>query len=408
MNYKKLALAKVLKENDMELLSKLSVEQFTDRNSKTIYRAILAYKRKYSKVPAFSVLTASIENQLSMEQAKILTGYIDNLELTEVSELSDDELLEGISENFTIISVDRNIEALVEAGAARDSAEIKRIVSELSANVTMGTVKALEARDIEFSADVVKSLDSFIPSMRTSGTKLSGVVLMSGSSGGGKSILAMNQALYSYTEERADILYMNLEMAAGEQMARMLSHITATPFGDIYKSDLTDKETTHWNMQKNSFFNRPNKFKMINMTLNRDDIFSALEAEMLTGLDLCVLDYLQIVDNTDSSEQWKFIETLVKQLHQFALANGIVIVTPIQINESDIKEDTNEIKLTTRGSRELEFTSSLWLHIHQNSEEYTQGVCRLFTIKSRHAKKHIYMMETRFEVMTFTDTGVVI
>jgi len=204
------------------------------------------------------------------------------------------------------------------------------------------------------------------------------------------------------------MLYLNIELPENEMMARMLSHYYMTPFSEIYNPNLAPAEIKMWQDRKDEMFSRTNKFRMANTTLDSEIIKQFIIQEHATGLDMVIIDYIQLVENSSNIEQWKFIQNFVKELHQLTMKLGIVVILPIQINTVDVKEEEGTIKLTTRGSRELEFTSSLWLHIHQSPQEKQDNVARLFTIKSRHSAKPIYVCETEFANMRFNDVGVTV
>ena len=407
MNFKKLALAKVLTDKDLSTLLKLKIEYFTDRNSKFIYKTLKSYVTKFNKIPSVEVLSAAIESHVDRDKATIYIGYLEGLTLVDGKDISYEELEAGLSEDSIVRAVDVTIAEIVEAAQAKDSEALKQLLTTLNEKVFTPSIEVQDAKDVAFSIDNIQSVDCYLDTIKLSGTQLFGVVLISGSSGGGKSIWALNQAIHSYNQG-LDILYINLELGGNEQMARMLSHIDQKPFGEIYTPNLSQADLDKYNARKREYFSKANKFKMINANAYKSDIISIIRDEAKSGLELVVLDYIQLVGNDSMDKDWQFISNLVKDLHRLSLELGIVIITPIQINAADVKEEQNEISLTTRGSRELEFSSSLWFHIHQSREEYAEKVARLFTIKSRHSDKKIYMLSTVFDKMSFEDTGVML
>ena len=218
----------------------------------------------------------------------------------------------------------------------------------------------------------------------------------------GKSVMAMNQALHSYKQGN-DVLYINLELSQNEAMARMLACELHVPFQDIY-TDLDEREVTYYNNKKAEVFSRPNKFKMVNCGVDAQRIMDLIRDEHTSGLQLVVIDYLQIVENENYDEQWKFLSKFVKDLHRLTLELGICILTPIQINE--VTEKNGNVSVTARGAQELNFTASLWFHLHQNEEEAKNNLARMFTIKSRHSQRKTYVLQTDFEHMKFHATGL--
>ena len=187
-------------------------------------------------------------------------------------------------------------------------------------------------------------------------------------------------------------------------MARILSKELEVPFEDIYK-DLSPDEVAYYNQKKAEIFSRPNKFKMVNCPVDDEFIEQTIRSEVLTGCDVVVIDYIQLTENSNFEENWKFLQRFVKKLHQLTLELGITVITPVQVNE--IKDKQGNVTPEVRGSSELMYSCSLWFHIIQNEEEYKEGLARLMTIKSRHSNKQTYVMQTDFKHMAFRPTGLV-
>lgn len=399
INFEKLAIASVI-EGKLKVTD-LTVDMFTSRNPRFIYKLIKAYQEKYGSLPSIDVIQATINTQIDPEKAKVYCGYVEGLPegVTE----SPDAILDGLKEDRGIKLLDSKIEELVGLVADRDLVKTRGLLKELLVSTSDASTSAIDAKDAEFSTDKLKMLDCFLADVDS---KLQGVVLISGVSGGGKSLFALNQAMHSYRQGH-DILYLNLELGQNEQLARMISHGAKIPFAEIYR-DLDDRELEFFRKKKDDVFNRDNKFKLINKALSAETILSTIRSEAETGLDLVVLDYLQLTKNDTKGEKWQFIENFVQELHRLSLELGVVILTPIQVNTTDINEKNGNISVTPRGSRELEFSSSLFFHIHQSQDEVKNNLARLFTIKARQSAKKTYIMETQFSHMTLLPTGLVL
>jgi len=385
--------------SDPSILQDLEISYFTTRSSRFLFKAISSYYTKKGSLPSKELLESTIRNQVSQEKADIFIGYLTSIKDTETNK---EDILEGLTEHRVLKEVDANISALVEAGEAKDVTKIKEIIQDLYSNLSNSENDLTEAKDLEFNTDSLKMVDCFLDGVET---KLQGVVLVSAVSGGGKSIFSMNQALHSYREGN-DVLYLNLELSANEQMARMLSCELDVCFNEIY-TDLSPEKVQEYNKLKQELFSLPNKFKMKNSPVDAETIMNIIRTEATTGLDVVVIDYLQIVDS-GREESWKFLTNFVRDLHRLSLELGIVIVTPVQINSEDVDDKNGKMKLTTRGARELEFSASLWFHIYQNKEEIEANLCRIFTMKARQARKDTYVAETNFDYMKFKGTGVVL
>lgn len=396
MNFEKLALASLLEKKIQP--HELSVDDFIGRSPRFIFNVIKKYHERFGEVPSIDTVVATINQKIEEDKAVVYIGYVNGL--PENIQDSTQYILEGLRTDKSIKVLDDKLETLVDLVGTRDTLGARKLLKELL-EATSDTVSTAEnAKDIHFSTDNIMMVDCFLPDVVN---KLQGVVLISAKSGKGKSIFALQQGLHNY-KEGLDVLYFNLELSKNEMMARILSSELDVPFEDIYK-DLTPEEEEYYNHKKDEIFSRPNKFKMVNCSVNDEFIENTIRSEIATGCDVVVIDYIQLTENSNFAEQWKFLEKFVKKLHHISLDLGVCIITPIQINE--IKDKQGNVTPEVRGSRELEFSSSLWFHITQSDEENKEGLARLLTVKSRHSKQNTYIMSTDFKHMKFHPTGLV-
>jgi len=396
-NFEKLAIASLL-EGKLKV-NDLDIKDFTGKSPRFLFNLIKKYSDTYGRIPAINSIEATINTQISEDKAKIYIGYLEGLP----ENIQDDSeyILGGLRTSNNIKLLDSKIESLVELVSERDLDGAREVLKELLETTNDSKNKVADMKDLEFSTDNLLMLDCVIPDVSN---KLQGVTLISAKSGSGKSVLSLQQALYSY-KQGYDVLYVNLELSQNEAIARILSSELHIPFQDIYK-DLDKDEIVYYNQKKDEIFSRDNKFKMINVGLDANKIINIIRAEKETGLDLAVIDYLQIVENDKYEEQWRFLSQFVKDLHRLTLELGLCILTPIQINE--VTEKNGTMKVAARGSSELEFSSSLWFHLHQSEDEAKEGLARMFTIKSRHSRKNTYVLQPDFEHMKFNATGLTI
>lgn len=396
VNFEKLALASLIEKKIKP--HELNTDDFTGRSSRFIFNLIKNYSQRFGETPSIDVIIASITQKIEEDKARIYTGYVEGL--PENIQDSTEYILEGLRKDKSIKVLDDKLETLVDLVGSRDTEGARKLLKELL-EVTNDTVSTAEdAKNIEFSTDNIMMVDCFLQDVTN---KLQGVVLVSGGTGGGKSVFALQQGLHSYKQGH-DVLYLNLELSKNEMMARVLSSELNVPFADIYK-DLSKEELEYYNSKKLEIFSKPNKFKMINKPMQDTEIEKAIRDEVATGCDVVVLDYIQLAENSDYSEHWKFLERFVKKLHQLSLELGICIITPIQISET--KDKQGNVTVEARGSRELGFSCSLWFHITQDEEEYKENLARLITIKARQSRKTTYVMQTDFAHMQLRPTGLV-
>jgi replicative DNA helicase len=317
------------------------------------------------------------------------------------------EIIKSLQDAHVIANVDEHIEQLVEASKAKDIETVKSLISKLD-NSLLTTTKTPESMlDVTYEPSKIRIIDSCIESMRSSSLKMGGLVLIGGTSGGGKSIYTLQQLMYSFSVDKIPTCLLNMELGLDETIARMYSQATGKEFSEIY-GNTSPSVIASVNSWKQKYFTGDVEFRIKSIRYSVSEIEHTIRTQAAQGIVLFGIDYLQITDMETSSEEWKQLSNLVRLLHQLTQELQIVIISPVQINFSDTKVKDNELQVTIRGSRELEFSSSVFLFIYQTQEEYKENVARVFTIKARNAKKQIYMLQTDFSRMAFIDTKIIL
>jgi len=408
MNFEKLFLVHLIRNKDIKSLLSSSDNLFIKVTHKVLFKALKNYHKTHGRIPDIAILIEAIKAQMPEEKSTIYVGVLEGLELYD-GEIPDGvELLRNLQDAYVISEVDKNIEKLVEAAKDKNVSSVSTIIKGLQA-ITVSTNKTPEnILNIDYTPSKIRVIDSCLDSMRLYNSKIGGLTLIGGTTGGGKSIFTLQQLMYSFTVSKISTCLLNMELSTDETISRMFSHATGTDFADVYGN--TDPSmVAKVNSWKQKYFSSPDAdFRIRSVRYSVSEIEATIRQQASEGVVLFGIDYLQIADLDVSSDEWKQLSYLVRTLHQLTQELQIVIVSPVQINFSDTKIVDNELKVTIRGSRELEFSSTLFLFIYQSPEEYKENVCRMFTMKARNAKKYIYLLQTDFSKMKFEDTGVVL
>jgi replicative DNA helicase len=407
MNFEKLSLITILQRKDTALLQVLSVNHFKRPAHKTLFKALTSYNKQFGKIPTVDVLSAAIQAQMEAEKASTYVSMLESFKDYEGELPESVEIIKSLQDAHVIANVDEHIEQLVEASKAKDIETVKSLISKLD-NSLLTTTKTPESMlDVTYEPSKIRIIDSCIESMRSSSLKMGGLVLIGGTSGGGKSIYTLQQLMYSFSVDKIPTCLLNMELGLDETIARMYSQATGKEFSEIY-GNTSPSVIASVNSWKQKYFTGDVEFRIKSIRYSVSEIEHTIRTQAAQGIVLFGIDYLQITDMETSSEEWKQLSNLVRLLHQLTQELQIVIISPVQINFSDTKVKDNELQVTIRGSRELEFSSSVFLFIYQTQEEYKENVARVFTIKARNAKKQIYMLQTDFSRMAFIDTKIIL
>jgi archaellum biogenesis ATPase FlaH len=403
MNIEKLVLAEMFNSKSVEFLSKVKSDYFSRPIPKTIYNALQSYVHTFHTIPDLGIFKEKLKAKLPEDKKEIYMGYLDGLALVP-KEYSKDELLSTLKDHHTVNVLDKNIEALVLASKVRDVNAIKTILSKTTSDISTESKMPDDITTIEYYPNNIKLIEPFLPTMRKF-MKFGGLTVIGGASGAGKSNLGLNQLLYSYKKGH-DVCLLNLELGLDETISRMYSIESKQPFAGVYgnKDPKVVEKINDW---KKEFFDRENKFYIKTTSFDDIEIENIITSMAAKGVSVFLLDYLNLIEMS-TEEDWKGLSRLIKKLHRLTQELGIVIITPTQVNMSDTKEKDGELKVSTRGSKELEFSSTVFLFIYQTPEEKAEGTARIFTLKSRNSEKKTYVVVPNFSVMSFTDTHMVL
>jgi replicative DNA helicase len=407
MNFEKLSLITILQRKDPTLLQTLSVHHFKKPAHKTLFKALISYNKQFSKIPTVDILSSAIQTQMDADKASIYVSMLESFKEYDGELPSSEEIIKNLDDAYLIANVDAHIEQLVEAAKSKDIETVKSLLSKLDNSVSTSSKKPENILDVTYEPSKIRTIDSCMESMRANNLKMGGLVLIGGTSGGGKSIYTLKQLMYSFSVDRVPTCLLNMELGLDETIARMYSQATGKDFSEVY-GNTNPSVVASVNSWKQKYFSGDIEFRIKSIRYSISEIEHTIRTQAAQGIVLFGIDYLQIADLDVSTEEWKQLSKLVRLLHQLTQELQIVIISPVQINFSDTKIKDNELQVTIRGSRELEFSSSVFLFIYQTQEEYKENVCRIFTVKARNAKKQIYLTQTLFSQMNFIDTGVVL
>lgn len=406
MNFEKLMLVNIFRRKDLKALLSCTDKLFLRGVTSVIFRALKNYNITYGRIPSITVFKEAIKSKLPEDKIEIYLGVLDSLEAYEGELPQSSELIKNLTDAFLVSTLDSSIEQLVEAAKNKDIDTIKQLISSISTSTKTTTKTPENMLNIDYTPSKIRTIDSCFESMRSNGLKLGGLTIIGGTSGGGKSIFTLQQLMYSYSVDKINTCLLNMELSETESISRMFSHQTGTPFEQVYGNTEPEMvaKVSSW---KQKFFSSEAEFRMKSVRYSMSEIEATVRQQASEGMVLFGIDYLQIADFDVGSEEWKQLSQLVRLLHQLTQELQIVIISPVQINFSDAKIKDNELQITVRGSKELEFSSSIFLFIYQSMEEYKENVCRVFTVKARNAIKQVYLLGTNFKHIKFEDTGVV-
>lgn len=218
-------------------------------------------------------------------------------------------------------------------------------------------------------------------------------------------VALLKAAINNYRDGK-NVLLITLELSKSVMYNRLISNISGVEFGRIVKKLVTPEEQALMDKAHNEFFNPANEnyFKIVDETINDAELLNLIAVEtQLNNLDVCILDYIQLVELSGSGDDWRGLSHLAKKLHKLTRHHGVTIVTAAQVNAESKVKGTIVPNITTRGSKELEFSSSQFFHLEAEAE--TGGLV-MFTKKNRIAEPMHVVLEKDFAHMDIRSTGM--
>lgn len=408
-SFESIALNKLMR-GDVELIPDVSVDYFSGKQQK-IFKLMLEYYSEHSKLPDVTTLKATIESRAPVSVRGGFAAMVDAAYQTD-SSVDNEILISSLRDAHILRNVDVQIEELLEAQRSKDAPKVKSLLAGLLEDLSIQNVNIDEFQ----SAIEVDDHFTAIPSGlgedydELVGGGFSGLTVITAKSGGGKSILLQQSAIESFKSGK-NVLYLSLELSGKVLGNRVKSYISGVPFGTINSGKTTPAEAKQIKESMSEVFdNKENTWRMTTSPVDTDELLNIIKVEkQLHDIDVVIIDYLALVSPSkyDRGEGWVTISNLVKKLHKYTMQENVVIVTASQVNEVKKAKDGVEPEITTRGSKEIEFSATQMYYLEkvENGGDDDEAQLTLFQIKNRLAKKVHSVIAGDFSTMKVTDTG---
>jgi replicative DNA helicase len=404
-NFEAMAL-KALMAGQSEMIADLSPEYFTDKYVR-LYTLCLEFFQDNKKLPSYSELSAIIDAKAPVTVKGAYQAILKNID--SIPEYVEPQVILSELRNLTTLRrVDEDIEALTMAAKDKDINQVQLLLNKLHSKVNLRgiTVSDMsEAKNSEETHTIVRGfLDKESEDMFTGGG-CSGLTIVTAASGAGKSIALLKAAINNYRDGK-NVLLITLELPKSVMYARLISNISGVEFGRIIKKIVTPEEKALMDKAHDEFFNpeNPNYFKIVDESINDAELVNLISVEaQLNGLDVCILDYIQLVEMSGTGDDWRGLSHLAKKLHKLTRMYDITVISAAQVNSEGKTKGSIVPNITTRGSRELEFSATQFFHLE--SEPETGGLI-MYTKKNRIAECMHVVLEKDFAHMDIRSTGM--
>ncbi|QYW05357.1 hypothetical protein pEaSNUABM25_00001 [Erwinia phage pEa_SNUABM_25] len=171
---------------------------------------------------------------------------------------------------------------------------------------------------------------------RNGGWPTTGVVLLAGSTSGGKSVISMNIADAMAKINGIHCLKVTLEMTAEQEMKRMLSMISGIEFNKIKQGKLSKREQKQLIEAAKQYDKIMTKSKGRNSFTSPErgmSIDDVLYMSIPYGVHVTFIDYVGLLEGVDNDNQWRELSTIVRKAKVHANATGQLVVILCQLDD---------------------------------------------------------------------------
>lgn len=235
---------------------------------------------------------------------------------------------------------------------------------------------------------------------RNGGLPTTGVLLLAGTTSGGKSVISQNLMDNIVNLNSKAGLKVTLEMTAEQEMNRHLSMISGVPFWKIKQRKLTDREkksllkaTKEYNKKL-----RLNKAKYSFVSPERGmTIDDVLYLTVPYNIDVLTIDYVGLLEGVDDDNQWRKLSAIIRKAKVHASQNNQLVIILCQLDDN-----TGKIRYSG-GMRE--HADVVWAWNYSDPEIRETKKIPVMIMKARDGELFEMPLDEAFEIMKVTDSG---
>jgi len=402
-------LLKFLLSGDIDVTD-VRLEYASNEQFFKILKRLLAYNKKHNGLMLKSDLLIVLKNELSSIEFRKVEAYLQSAE-DFPTDLPADSVLHEAKVAYLLRTAETTISEVADAGIAKD----KDLMLEKSRELYEIVQASKEKKSVSMGEDIEENLfflDSFSPSLNEITTGLSGLTIVGGMSGSGKSFYSIQEVVNQWLAGNSS-LFFSLEMPAALLEVRILSAASGIGLTDLIKSrlngvrrvPLSASDQAKEAVWKQKFKEAEHKIFIIDDVYNMSDISANIMSYSVNhDIKLVVIDYINLASSNVKGDAWRGLSDWAKELNRLAVQRGLVILSPSQVTVSENPDGS--LGITTRGSSELLNSASLALLLYRNEETRAAGLVALHVTKTRNGEKAVIALADELKVAKFQDVGI--
>lgn len=330
--------------------------------------------------------------------------------ISAANDINDQSYSESIDAERILDEAERKIFDIAQTRQGRDYTHIKEVMRESLAIIDKAAQSDGKLTGISTG---FSKLDE-----KTRGLQKSDLIIVAARPSMGKSAFALNIALNAAKKSNASVIIFNLEMGKGQLGNRLLAMEANVEIEKILTGNVSPDD---WK----SIGDAMDSLSRLNITIDDTPNVSILEMKNKCrrmkaeyGLDLIVVDYLQLMDSgTKVENRQQEISKFSRSLKLLAKEMDCPVIVLSQLNRApDLRKDDHRpmmADLRESGSIEQDADIVLFLYrddYYNRDDSPTPGICEIQIAKHRNGqtgKVELAWVEryTRFNEIAYTGEG---
>lgn len=230
---------------------------------------------------------------------------------------------------------------------------------------------------------------------RNGGLPQKGVFIISATTSGGKSTLAMNLGVHFYLHENRSVCRISLEMDETQETRRLASHLTKIEFNKFKDGKLSMAEKSRVRVKFKEFREHGQKHDIVYTTVSPktemtiDDVFRMIKPYRY---QVIMIDYIGLLAGMDSDKQWYQLSEIARVAKAFSRETGCLVCILAQL------DDTSDNLRYSRGIKE--HADTMWKWNYTKPEQRETRILPIRVDKDRDGEVFSFDLAERYDIMT--------
>ena len=391
-------------------INKVKIEYAVNEQFFKILKRLHQYNKKHSGLMLETDLKLMLKAELNTVDFRKVEAYIEASK-DFPTELTAKEVLHEANVALLLRQAESTLAEVTDAAIIKD----KDLMLEKSKDLYDIVQAAKEKPSVAMGEEIEENLfflDSFSESLNEITTGLSGLTIIGGMSGSGKSFYSVQEIVNQWHVGNSSVFF-SLEMPAALLEARIMSSASGINLTDLIKSKLkgprkvplSKKDESVEKVWKKKFKEAKHKIFILDDVYDMNEISANIMSYSVNhDIKLVVIDYINLASSNTPGDAWKGLSNWAKDLNRIAIQRGLVILSPSQVTVQENPDGS--LGITTRGSSELLNSASLALLLYRNEETKAAGLVALHITKTRNGEKAVIALKDELKVASFIDVGI--